>query len=166
MMAWRARALRAISLDCGFSLLNCQTGLEVEGPTAETIGVAGVVARGEHLLVIRRSQLVRSPGKLCFPGGRREPGESETEALVREFHEELGAAARPLRRLWQSVTPWGVSLAWWLTSLDTDGPLFPFEDEVEAALWLTIPELRASPDLLESNLLFLDAHAAGVFSLE
>jgi 8-oxo-dGTP diphosphatase len=155
-----------LPLDCGFSPLNCQTDREVIEGNPETIGVAAVVVRADRLLVIRRSRLVRSPGKLCFPGGRREPGESEAEALVREFQEELGAAARPVRRLWQSVTPWGVSLAWWLTSLDPDTPLSPFADEVEAALWLTVPELRASPDLLESNLLFLDAHAAGAFCLE
>lgn len=121
--------------------------------------------RQQRLLVIRRSQLVRAPGKFCFPGGRREQGESEPVALAREFLEELGVQARPLRRLWRSVTPWGVSLSWWLTDLPS-GDLFTLcQEEVESAHWLTVEELRALPELLESNLHFLDALARGEFSL-
>ena len=39
-----------------------------------------------------RSQKVRQPGEVCFPGGRIEPGESVAEAAVREACEELGLA--------------------------------------------------------------------------
>src|SRR5437899_2455576 len=76
-------------------------------------GVVAVVNRGGRLLVIRRSQQVVAPGAICFPGGGIEAGESETDALVREVQEELGVAVMPLKRLWQSVTPWNVDLAWW-----------------------------------------------------
>ena len=45
---------------------------------------------GDALLMEVRSQLVRQPGEVCFPGGRAEPGETAVEAAVRETCEELG----------------------------------------------------------------------------
>lgn len=45
---------------------------------------------GDALLMEVRSQLVKQPGEVCFPGGRAEPGESVIEAAVRETCEELG----------------------------------------------------------------------------
>lgn len=44
----------------------------------------------DALLLEVRSQFVKQPGEVCFPGGRVEPGESVTEAAVRETCEELG----------------------------------------------------------------------------
>ena len=45
---------------------------------------------GDALLMELRSQKVRQPGEVCFPGGRAEPGETAVEAAVRETCEELG----------------------------------------------------------------------------
>lgn len=45
---------------------------------------------GDALLLEVRSQLVKQPGEVCFPGGKAEPGESVNEAAVRETCEELG----------------------------------------------------------------------------
>ena len=45
---------------------------------------------GDALLLEVRSQLVKQPGEVCFPGGRAESGESAVEAAVRETCEELG----------------------------------------------------------------------------
>ena len=45
---------------------------------------------GDALLLEVRSQKVRQPGEVCFPGGRAEPGETAVEAAVRETCEELG----------------------------------------------------------------------------
>ena len=45
---------------------------------------------GESILLEVRSQYVRQPGEVCFPGGKIEPGESAAEAAVRETCEELG----------------------------------------------------------------------------
>lgn len=128
--------------------------------------VVAVTLRQQRLLVIRRSQLVRAPGMFCFPGGGIEEGESETAALERELLEELAVTAQPIRRLWQSTTRWGVQLAWWLTELPLSADLRPHPAEVESAHWLTPEELRSHPQVLPSNLEFLEAWRAGQFVLE
>lgn len=114
-----------------------------------------VVLDGDRFLVIRRSQHVRAPGMYCFPGGAIEPDETESGAVVREMQEELSAAVRPVRRLWESVTPWQVHLAWWLVELVSEAPLLPQPAEVESFHWLTAAEIRGMADVLASNLEFL-----------
>ena len=46
--------------------------------------------QGEALLMEVRSEYVRQPGEICFPGGRIEPGETASDTAVRETCEELG----------------------------------------------------------------------------
>ena len=128
-------------------------------------GVVAVIVRGQTLLVIRRAQGIAAPGKYCFPGGGIEQGESEEQALVRELQEELGASVQPLRRLWDSVTPWGVELAWWLAELDERAILVANPAEVAASHWLTIAEMEALEELLESNREFLRRIRAGAIEL-
>jgi 8-oxo-dGTP pyrophosphatase MutT (NUDIX family) len=124
-------------------------------------GVVAVILREGRFLVIRRSQHVRAPGMHCFPGGAIEAGESEPDALRRELHEELALAVAPLRRIWQSVTPWNVQLAWWLAEIEPTAAPRPNPQEVEAFHWLTATEIRALPQLLASNLEFLDVWERG-----
>ena len=124
-------------------------------------GVVAVIIRDGRFLVIRRSQHVRAPGMHCFPGGAIEPGESEQEALGRELVEELALAARPLKRIWQGVTPWNVELAWWLAEIDPAATPQANPLEVESFHWLSAEEIRLLPQLLASNLEFLDAWERG-----
>jgi (d)CTP diphosphatase len=128
-------------------------------------GVVAVIARANRLLVIRRSQKVAAPGAFCFPGGGIEGDESEQQALVRELREELGVAIHPQRRLWESVTPWRVHLAWWLAELPASSALVANADEVESFHWHTADEMLALAELLESNRQFLAALARGEFTL-
>ena len=134
-------------------------------PAIRKRGVVAVILRGERFLVIRRSQHVRAPGMYCFPGGGIEPGETEHEAVVRELVEELAVTARPIRRLTESVTPWQVHLAWWLTEIDAAAQLVAQPQEVESFHWLTADQIRQLPDLLPSNVEFLDAWVAGTLEV-
>jgi len=125
----------------------------------ERHGVIAVCTREDKLLVIRRSRFVIAPGTLCFPGGGIEPDETPEQALVREFREELGETIIPVRQIWESTTPWRVHLRWWTVRLPEPFTLTPNPQEVESATWLTFAELRKHPDLLSSNLPFLDLFA-------
>ena len=58
-------------------------------PSIQREGVVGVIQQEERFLVIRRSAHVVAPGKLCFPGGGIEAGESQPVALCRELMEEI-----------------------------------------------------------------------------
>jgi 8-oxo-dGTP diphosphatase len=52
--------------------------------------VIGIVCRGDQVLLSQRTKTQSHPGKLEFPGGKIESGESPIEALKREFTEEVG----------------------------------------------------------------------------
>jgi 8-oxo-dGTP diphosphatase len=129
-------------------------------------GAVAIVVRGGRMLVIRRSRFVVAPRVYCFPGGGIEGDESEQTALVREVREELGVAIRPLRRLWECVTPWKVRLAWWLADLPAEPRFAPNPREVESIHWMTAEEMSALPDLLESNRRFLELLRDGRVELE
>jgi 8-oxo-dGTP diphosphatase len=125
-----------------------------------------VVVRDSRFLVIRRSLHVRAPGTLCFPGGHIEPQESESDALVREFREELSAEIRPVRCVWRSTTRWQVELSWWLADLPEGTHLLPNPAEVAEVHWLTAQEMLGQEHLLESNRAFLAGIASGQIVLE
>lgn len=132
---------------------------DIEPGQPQRFGVIAVTMQGGKLLVIRRSRHVIAPRKLCFPGGGIEPGETPKQALVREFREELGETIAPVRQIWESVTPWHVHLRWWGVRLPENFTLTPNPQEVESVEWLTFTELCGHPDLLSSNIPFLDRFA-------
>lgn len=129
-------------------------------------GAVAIVQQGGRLLVIRRSLAVVAPGAYCFPGGGIEAGETEAEAVVREFREELGAEILPVRRVWQSVTPWRIQLAWWLGQLPPEAELRPDPAEVSEFDWCTPDQMGQLPGLLASNRDFLAALAVGDIQLD
>jgi 8-oxo-dGTP diphosphatase len=128
-------------------------------------GAVGICLRDGRMLVIRRSQDVVAPRVYCFPGGGIEADESEQEALIREFREEIGVTVRPLRRLWQCVTAWKVELAWWLCELEPDAKPVPNPAEVASIHWVTPRQMLRFPDLLESNREFLQRVQRGQIEL-
>lgn len=67
----------------------------VAGPVV----VATALCRNGQVLVAQRRRPPALAGRWELPGGRVEPGEGESDAVVRECREELGAAVRPTGRL-------------------------------------------------------------------
>jgi 8-oxo-dGTP diphosphatase len=55
--------------------------------------VAGLIVRGDEVLICQRTKHQPLPLKWEFPGGKIEPNEQPTEALYRELEEELGILA-------------------------------------------------------------------------
>ncbi len=129
-------------------------------------GVVAVIPRVGRLLVIRRSSTVVAPRAWCFPGGALEPGEDQPAALRRELCEELGVPVEPVHLLWRSVTPWDVSLAWWLARLGEGATPTPNPAEVEDYRWCAPDEMASLEGLLASNRAFLAALAAGEIDLD
>lgn len=140
--------------------------LQNASSTPHRRGAVAVVRNDQRFLIIRRSRHVVAPRAYCFPGGGIEPGETESQALVRELQEELNVTVRAERRLWTSVTPWNVQLSWWLTQIPEGQPFKPEPQEVESVHWCTIAEMRALPGLLTSNHQFLDAIQRGEIRLD
>ena len=115
-------------------------------------GVVAVIERSGRYLTITRSQSVIAPGKICFPGGGIEAGETLHQALIRECFEELGVSVEPIRQLGISVTPWGVRLYWYSAKLSNEDVTFrPNPQEVSAVTWMARDEMLAHPDTLEGN---------------
>jgi len=128
-------------------------------------GAVAVIVRDQRLLLVRRSEHVIAPRMYCFSGGGIEAGETEEQALIRELDEELGSVVVPRRRLWEHVSPWRVHLAFWLADLDLATEMKPDPREVESVHWVTINEMTALADQLDSNYRFLEALARGEFAL-
>ncbi|MEX2185644.1 MAG: NUDIX domain-containing protein [Pirellulales bacterium] len=124
-------------------------------------GAVAIIVRDGRCLIIRRAEGIEAPGAYCFPGGGIEEGETETEALCRELREELDVAIEPMRRVWESITPWGVHLAWWTARIADSAEPTPAPLEVAEVVWRTWDAMRELPGLLRSNLAFLDALGAG-----
>ena len=124
-----------------------------------------VISQADRLLTITRSQTVRAPGQVCFPGGGIESGESIADALVREMREELNISVMPLDAVWQSIGASGVELNWWRTEIVSGETIRPNPEEVHSYQWLTIDEISRLPNLLASNYEFFEALGRGEFQL-
>lgn len=60
--------------------------------------IAAVIRRGPNLLVCQRPIEKRHGGLWEFPGGKCEPGESDTDTARRELQEELGVRVTGIGR--------------------------------------------------------------------
>jgi 8-oxo-dGTP diphosphatase len=65
--------------------------------------VAAVIERGGRVLLSQRGPNGGQPGRWEFPGGKREPGESDEGALRREVEEELGITVSVGERVWSTT---------------------------------------------------------------
>jgi 8-oxo-dGTP diphosphatase len=97
------------------------------------------------------------PGKVCFPGGAMESGETQEGACIREAREELGLAIRPLQLVWRhEFADRPITLFGWRAEAE-ESAIVPDPREVEEILWLTPAEGSSHPDGLPTNQDFIRA---------
>ena len=116
-----------------------------EEPVADFVPAAvliGITDRQEPgvILTVRREHLRTHAGQIAFPGGRLDPGETETDAALREAWEELGldpgqAEVAGTLDSYRTVTGYVVTPV--IGVVPPDLPLQPHEHEV--ADWFEAP---------------------------
>lgn len=127
--------------------------LRVAGGTTAAVLVPLYRLHGEIHAVFtrRRDDLRRHPGEVSFPGGRREPHDTDlVDTALRETHEEIGLA-RGAVRIVGALRP--------TPTIATGYAIYPFvgviepgsrwmisADEVASVLELTLTDLRAGYD--------------------
>jgi len=118
--------------------------------------VAGVLLKGDTVFVARRVPGGEMGGRWEFPGGKVEEGESDQEALVREFLEEFEADIRVLEPLGEtSFLHRGQTrqlAAWWVELLP--GTRLVLHEHVEFR-WMSMAGL-AGLDFADSDRKLID----------
>lgn len=105
--------------------------------------VGGALMRDGRVLASRRTEPPRLAGLWEFPGGKVEPGEDDTTALVRELREELQVEVTVGARLGEDL-PIGATavLRVYLCDLVSGEPALVDHDEHR---WLGVGELLDVP---------------------
>lgn len=127
----------------------------------DVVGAAIVdaVPRPTRLLAARRGPDKAHAGRWELPGGKVDPGEQPTQALVREVREELGSAAYLHERLagpmpdgwWPLTAPDAevrYRMAVWVVTVNGEPQQVEGHDQLR---WLT-PEELFSVDWIEADL--------------
>jgi 8-oxo-dGTP pyrophosphatase MutT (NUDIX family) len=127
-------------------------GVLWDRPLAPATLASGAASTEPRFLAIRRAPGRPFAGRWTPISGKIEQGESSREAMIREFHEEVGIKIQPLHYLgaFQIHEP-EFLLHWWTVGLSEPGSMTVLLDvrEADCFEWLTINQLQARPHFKE-----------------
>jgi 8-oxo-dGTP diphosphatase len=109
--------------------------------------VAAYIERDGMVLLDRRKPGSHLEGRWEFPGGKREAGETDNRALVREIEEELGARARideEIARVQHAYEDFDLTLVLYRTEL-LDPPSARGVAEIRWFAWRELEALEMPP---------------------
>lgn len=97
------------------------------------------------VLTVRPQHMASHAGQISFPGGRREPGETNVETALREAHEEIGLAPDSVEVLGQLtplyIPPSNYCVYPVVGATGTRPSLFPADGEVAAILHVPVSRI-------------------------
>lgn len=118
-----------------------------EFPERPVPAVAGIVLRGEEVLVVLRKADPYA-GRWSLPGGALEVGETLHQAVIREVAEETGLKVEPVRLVgvYEHIVEEGGRIRYHFTLIDflcrlVGGRLHPGSDAGEAR-WVSLGDLE------------------------
>lgn len=122
---------------------------------------AGILQKGDRILVCQRPEQSHFGGQWEFPGGKRSEGEDAKECLIRELDEELGLHLDP-----EKITPL-FTLERPETELVMDFMLCapddykPAMNEHNAMAWITLDEIGKYPFCINDQIMLeqVDLHS-------
>jgi len=107
--------------------------------------VAAYIEHANQVLLDRRAKGTHLADHWEFPGGKKEPGETDQEALKRELMEELGVpadiAAQPIESLVHAYPEFDVELVLYAAEIKGE----PRAIEVAEIRWFALDELENLP---------------------
>lgn len=102
--------------------------------------VVAVTIRDNQVLMVRKRAPKGQLSPWMFPGGKVEHGESEEDAVVREFREETGLECLPVQRLGARTHPVSQQeLIYWGCAFR--GGKIAKEDEITYVAWVDIDDV-------------------------
>ena len=117
--------------------------------------IACIVYRNGKILIAHRNPVGDMGGRWEFPGGKVDPGETETQAIVREMQEEFSVRAEPGRKITDSVfyhKDKKCTLNAYFVFLEHDGIAVPYRlTEHSEYAWVK-PEDIPSDNFVDSDL--------------
>ena len=124
--------------------------------------VVVVVESDGRFLMVKRSETVIAPGFWVPPSGRVEPGETQSQAVRREMHEELELNVEPLRKVWECPTEDGsMLLHWWeAEAIGVVGRID--EAEVAQVRWCTVAEIAKLSPVFDEDVRFFEEIRPGL----
>lgn len=108
----------------------------------------GVIFKDNLVLIIRNYKPERSVDYWGFPKGHIEPGESETEAAIREVKEETGVEVKVIQKIADKEYSAGFNdnneeirkkVSYYVMEY-ISGEVKPQEDELSEAAWISLEE--------------------------